>query len=67
MNRIALFAALLSLGLMIAPAAAQTVGLGDLAEELDPVGEADAHYDTRCLKGPCVCWFDSQGYHCHYD
>ncbi len=65
MRNIALFAALLCLGLMVAPAAADAIGFGDLADTIDTTGDAEAHVEVGCLKGPCVCYFDSDGYHCH--
>lgn len=65
MNRIALFAVLLCFGLMVAPGLAQEAGFDDLAETIDTTENAQAHVDLACLKGPCVCYFDSDGYHCH--
>lgn len=65
MNHIALFAALLCLGLMVAPGLAQQAGFGDLAETIDTTENADAHVQLECLKGPCICYWDSSGYHCH--
>lgn len=68
MSRIALIALALGIGLMVAPGVAQSTGLGSsVAEDLDPVGNAEAHYDSECIKGPCVCYFGpgTPGYHCH--
>jgi hypothetical protein len=68
MKLVAIFAVMLGVGLLVAPGVAQSTGLGaSVAEDLDPVGHADAHVEDDCDgTNPCFCYYDSSGeYHCH--
>jgi hypothetical protein len=65
-KRVALFAVMLSVGLLAAPGIAQDIGMEDVAEEIDVTEDAEAHVDAKCVLEPCICYFDDTGYHCHY-